>query len=62
MVYFQKKIFFATITGNQAVEMELLCLLKDPVFNWQGEMDRLTMCCFWTGRSALLQIYTKTDR
>ena len=36
--------------------MELLCLLKNPMFNWQGEMDRLTNCCFWTGRSVLLQI------
>ena len=59
MAYFQKKFFFATISDNQPVEMELLCLLKDPVFNWLGEMDRLTKCCFWTGRSILLQIYAK---
>ena len=48
--------------GNQVVKMELLCLLKDPMFNWQEEINRLTNRCFWTGRSVLLQMYAKTDR
>ena len=62
MFCFWKKIFFSTIPDYQAVEMELLRLLKDPMFNLRGEMNRLTNCCSWTGRSVLLQIYTKTNK